>query len=106
MNKLCTTHGYRGGSLAWRLILAEHTLDSDAGRHVDDEIGDCIMCWRDTAMAAATAADLAIAARLPASEFDESGLLWGPAAEAMLTAITRHLRAERHRRDYCGPGDE
>ncbi|HSS22899.1 MAG TPA: hypothetical protein VLL82_00450 [Mycobacterium sp.] len=101
MDRFCTAHTHRGSSRAWRLILARHSLDQDAHRHIVDEHGVCADCWRDTCLAAvdAAAALLVRSAGAP-PHMDAHGNVTGPSVDWLLRRIDTLLACEQaDRRD-------
>jgi hypothetical protein len=101
MNRYCTAHSHRGGSRAYRMILAKHSLDRDAHRHVVDEHGDCPECWRDTCLAAVDAANnLLIRSAGAVPHMDAHGNCSGPTVDWLLGRIDTTLACEQaDRRD-------
>jgi hypothetical protein len=94
MNRFCTAHSRRGTSRGLRLLLARHTLDSDARQHVIAEHGDCVDCWRDTALAAIDAAHGLLIGCGPLPELDAAGNVSGLSVDRLLRRIDAALRAE------------
>ena len=100
MRTFCTRHTYRGTSRAWRLVLAHHSLDRDARRHIVDEIDSCAQCWQDTALALADAAHVLLIRCGPLPEMDSRGVVTGPVIDGLYERIESALECEqRDRRD-------
>jgi hypothetical protein len=95
MDRYCTRHSYRGSSRAHRLLLAKHSLDTDAHRHVVAEHQDCAQCWQDTALALADTAHgllLRSAGTLP--HMDWHGNCTGRSVDWLLNIMASSLQAE------------
>jgi hypothetical protein len=94
MNRYCFRHSHRGSSRAYRAILARHSLDRVAQQQLADEHGDCVDCWRDTALAAVDAAASMLVRCWPLPEQDASGLVSGESIDWLLGIIDDLLGCE------------
>jgi hypothetical protein len=85
-------------------VLARHSLDDDARRHVVDEHGDCAKCWQDTALAAVDAANsLLVRSAGTVPHMDAAGTVSGPTVDWLLRRIETALECEHlDRRDLEG----
>jgi hypothetical protein len=101
VNRFCTRRSHRGSSRAHRLILARHSLDDDARRHVIDEHDGCPDCWRDTCLATVdAAANLLIRSAGSLPEMDAHGNATGPTVDWLLRRLDSALECEQaDRRD-------
>ena len=103
MQRFCTAHTHRGSSRAWRLILARHSLDRDARRHVIEEHGDCAQCWQDTALALADTAHGLLIRLGPLPVMDSAGNVSGSVIDGLFERIDTALQCEQlDRRDLEG----
>jgi hypothetical protein len=94
MQRFCRTHSHRGSSRAHRLLLARHSLDTDAQRQVVDEHGDCGQCWQDTALALVDAANSLLLRYAGIPDMDGNGNVTGWSVDWLLELIDDHLVCE------------
>lgn len=93
-SRYCTAHPHRGSSRAWRLVLACHSLDRQAGQLVIDEHRDCPACLEATVEALADCAHSLMIRSWGIPFMDSAGNCTGQGIDWLLGLIDDHLECE------------